>query len=124
MRKSAASAISSPPPNAKPSMQAIVGMGSCSKSVNAERKSRTNWATASGGITARSFKSAPEQKTLGTAELIKSTLAFLDYSSNLFERTLRRDSLNWASRAAPRAFLAVGLFKVSKARPLEKLKSI
>lgn len=65
-RKSVARASSSPPPSASPLMAEIVGIGRAEMSRSAPRRFARNAAVCSGVNVARSFRSAPAQKTPGT----------------------------------------------------------
>ena len=65
-RKSVARASSSPPPNASPLIAEIVGIGRAEMSRSAPRRFARNAAVCSGVNVARSFRSAPAQKTPGT----------------------------------------------------------
>ena len=63
MRMSAASANSSPPPNAAPSIAAMIGMGNCDKRWKVSRSAVTKISAWGNVIWDRSFKSAPAEKT-------------------------------------------------------------
>ena len=67
-RRSQARASSAPPPRAKPSTAAIVGIGSAAKALNVALKSCTNSDASCCDMTARSFKSAPAEKTPAAVE--------------------------------------------------------
>lgn len=66
-RKSVARASSSPPPSASPLMAEIVGIGRAEMSRSVPRRFARNAAVCSGVNVARSFRSAPAQKTPGTS---------------------------------------------------------
>lgn len=72
-RRSAASAYSRPPPNAAPSIAAMVGCGKSAIALEIERNFETNNGTSFICIEARSLRSAPAQNTPGTTERMINT---------------------------------------------------
>lgn len=82
MRRSHVSASSSPPPMAKPSRHAIVGIGSRETFVNTFRRPSRNASTSGFDMPLRSLRSAPAQKAPGTEERISSVRTVREVKSD------------------------------------------
>mmetsp|Transcript_10790 Transcript_10790/g.27316 ORF Transcript_10790/g.27316 Transcript_10790/m.27316 type:complete len:205 (+) Transcript_10790:244-858(+) len=108
IRKSVASASSSPPPTATPSIAARVGMGNSAMRCIVFLNKLTNSWVSSSVIVARSLRSAPAEKTLSEKEV---TTRHRQLDSVSFSKTSRQAP---SSRIIcwPMAF-ALGRFRVS-----------